>query len=412
MAGQTYTVKSGDTLSGIGSKLGVNYNQITGYRSGNPNLIYPGEVLTIPGGSPSGGAAPAPGYFQPSAPSAPSGGGGGQIGLTHDQIIKMQLDENNLPPQYYRSDAPGGSGGGLPAGPPPIDLNAIYQTALNSPEIKAAQAAINATQKQIDDRKAALATAKAGINDNPFYAEATRVGKISKLEDAANNDISNFEQQLSTNQGSLTKLQASAENTVNIAGKQYDINNQQYQQKLTQFNNLISAGALTYAKPGDVQTLSQQTGIAPSLIQSIIQKQQQGEIKPQVITATDAAGNVTFAVVDTNTGQVINKQSLGTIGQPQKVAAGSAGTASNKNLAGQFTDFVSSVKPITNGSTKVLQFPQIVAQFAPYMSLQDIYKNYSNTSLGKKYGAPKESAALINSIYKTARSGATPDSGY
>ncbi len=50
---QTYTVKSGDTLSAIGAKYGVNYNQITGYKSGNPNLIYPGEVLTIPDASPS-----------------------------------------------------------------------------------------------------------------------------------------------------------------------------------------------------------------------------------------------------------------------------------------------------------------------------------------------------------------------
>ena len=43
-----YTVKSGDTLSGIGAKLGVDWHKITGYRSGNPNVIRPGEVLNIP----------------------------------------------------------------------------------------------------------------------------------------------------------------------------------------------------------------------------------------------------------------------------------------------------------------------------------------------------------------------------
>ena len=59
----TYTVKSGDTLSGIAAKFGVSVGQISGYRSGNPNLIYPGEVLTI-GGAPSVPAEPAP------APSA------------------------------------------------------------------------------------------------------------------------------------------------------------------------------------------------------------------------------------------------------------------------------------------------------------------------------------------------------
>lgn len=55
-AGRTYTVQAGDTLSGIASKLGVSTGAISGYRSGNPNLIYPGEVLKINGGN----AAPKP----------------------------------------------------------------------------------------------------------------------------------------------------------------------------------------------------------------------------------------------------------------------------------------------------------------------------------------------------------------
>lgn len=49
--GIKYTVQSGDNLSTIAQRFGVSINQITGYRSGNPNLIYPGEVLTIGGAS-------------------------------------------------------------------------------------------------------------------------------------------------------------------------------------------------------------------------------------------------------------------------------------------------------------------------------------------------------------------------
>ena len=48
----TYIVKSGDTLSGIGSKLGVNWQSIAsanGIKS--PYTIYPGQKLIIPGGS-------------------------------------------------------------------------------------------------------------------------------------------------------------------------------------------------------------------------------------------------------------------------------------------------------------------------------------------------------------------------
>lgn len=42
---RSYIVQSGDTLSSIARHLGVSQSSIRGYRSGNPNLIYVGEVL-------------------------------------------------------------------------------------------------------------------------------------------------------------------------------------------------------------------------------------------------------------------------------------------------------------------------------------------------------------------------------
>lgn len=47
--GIKYTVRAGDTVSGIAAAYGVPTSAISGFRSGNPNLIYPGEVLTIGG---------------------------------------------------------------------------------------------------------------------------------------------------------------------------------------------------------------------------------------------------------------------------------------------------------------------------------------------------------------------------
>lgn len=48
----TYTVKSGDTLSGIAAKYGTTYQKIAADNGiKNPNLIYPGQVLTINTGS-------------------------------------------------------------------------------------------------------------------------------------------------------------------------------------------------------------------------------------------------------------------------------------------------------------------------------------------------------------------------
>lgn len=51
-SGTTYTVKKGDTLSGIASKYGTTYQKIAADNGiNNPNLIYPGQVLKINGGS-------------------------------------------------------------------------------------------------------------------------------------------------------------------------------------------------------------------------------------------------------------------------------------------------------------------------------------------------------------------------
>lgn len=49
-AAVTYTVKPGDTLSGIAAKYGVSYMDIARANNiPNPDLIYPGQVFTIPG---------------------------------------------------------------------------------------------------------------------------------------------------------------------------------------------------------------------------------------------------------------------------------------------------------------------------------------------------------------------------
>lgn len=45
---KTYTVKSGDTLSGIAAKYGTDYRTLAKANGlANPNVIYPGQVLVI-----------------------------------------------------------------------------------------------------------------------------------------------------------------------------------------------------------------------------------------------------------------------------------------------------------------------------------------------------------------------------
>lgn len=85
--GRTYTVQAGDTLSGIAAKLGVPTSAITGYRSGDPNLIYPGEVLSVNGGTTTSGRT----YTVRSGDTL--SGIAAQYGTTYQQLAAR----NNIP---------------------------------------------------------------------------------------------------------------------------------------------------------------------------------------------------------------------------------------------------------------------------------------------------------------------------
>jgi|GEM_PF-4101970 len=82
-----YTVKKGDTLSAIAKRFGVKISDITGYRSGNPNLIYPGETLTIRSLSATPGVEPSIGKQTRITPKRLQGE------YTADQLRQMGFSE-------------------------------------------------------------------------------------------------------------------------------------------------------------------------------------------------------------------------------------------------------------------------------------------------------------------------------
>lgn len=51
-------------------------------------------------------------------------------------------------------------------------------------------------EKQLADKQKALTVAMSNINDNPWYSEATRTGKLAKLNDVAQVDIGNLQAQI------------------------------------------------------------------------------------------------------------------------------------------------------------------------------------------------------------------------
>lgn len=81
----TYVVQPGDTLSAIARRLGLrSYRELTGYRSGNPNLIFPGEVLSY--------ASPAPGASLAGQGTAREGQHSGSVSTSPPPAP----DQNNL----------------------------------------------------------------------------------------------------------------------------------------------------------------------------------------------------------------------------------------------------------------------------------------------------------------------------
>ena len=198
-----------------------------------------------------------------------------------------------------------------------VDLNKIYETALNDPELKA-------LEKQLAERQTARDTAEADINDNPYYTEATRVGKIAKLDEKANDEINTLKSQIDSKK-------ADAQVKVNIATQQYNIDSNEYQKNLSKLNLLISSGAIIGASSSDIAQIAVATGMSTEMVKSIIDTTKQGQIQTSVTTNTDDNGNVTVSVINTKTGEVVAQNSLGAIGNKQ-----TSGTGNNYKVGSEY----------------------------------------------------------------------------
>jgi len=279
------------------------------------------------------------------------------------------------------------SGPPAPSQTPSIDLQSVYDQAFKTPEIDTANVGVSDVQAEIDTAQKAYDEAVAAINDNPLYSAATLTGKVSKLQSKFNADLNRLQNKKAMAQDNLAKLRADAEIKVNLAMKQYDINRQEYKDQLDLFNNLLSMGALTNASGSTIAQYAVATGIPTEMIQNIVNKQKRDEIKPQVITSTDDAGNVTVAIIDTYTGEVINKTSLGSIGKADKPTKPT--TAENKEM------YVNQAKVDARNGVTLQQMLQI---YSPnYLSEDEVYSIYNANSVEGQggYGPAKESPETL-----------------
>lgn len=183
----TYKVKKGDTLSKIAAEQGVSINDIKGYRSGNPDLIYEGEELSF----------------------GPAGSTGGSNTFNGKDVSGMDIKDLSAQMAQEYGEEPDDTDG------PSIDtyksdydtyktkreeafqnLKGIttdtFNTEYDSRELSKKKERIGELDSSIADLRAARDADLAEVKKNPNLSAAQMTGDVKKQADYYNNQINNL----------------------------------------------------------------------------------------------------------------------------------------------------------------------------------------------------------------------------
>lgn len=251
-----------------------------------------------------------------------------------------------------------------------LNLPELYKNLMSGEDIKGKQAELDSLERQFTE-------AKAKINDNPYLSEATRVGRIAKLEQLHGDRTKNIRDELATKRADI-------ETQLNLELKQFDINSQQAEQALQRFNTLLDSGALDNASGEDIATLTRATGIPSSMLYSAINANKKKNEKVELIKSEDDNGVVTVTAIDQN-GNVVNQQSLGAIGNKQ----GSGGSSSQK---------INEVEVVNELIKDVRSGQGVSAVFRTYTGLLDPNQILSIYNANSPHGRAKESQSELEAL--------------
>ena len=116
----------------------------------------------------------------------------------------------------------------------------------------------------------------------------------------------------------------------------------------------------------------------------------------------DPGADILFTTSNEGITQIGFRNADGTVRVESYGTRISSGTISDtKALRNQFD----SSATIGSGNT----FPDLVEQYAPVMSLEEIYQAYANSEMGKQYGSPKEDTRVLKLVYDVARGNKTEE---
>lgn len=277
-----------------------------------------------------------------------------------------------------------GSGVSSGGGQSSYNVQQEYDKLYKDLGIDTLKADVDAKQAEITARRQRLADAQGLINENPFYAEATRTGKLRRLEEQAQADITNIEREQALLQAKVDEANQQLATKTNLSAKQYEIDRQAKQDSVSELNALLQSGADLGGL--NIDEFAARTGMSSQTIQALVAATQAQEIKPSVIQSTDDAGNVTVTVIDQNTGAIVGQQSLGRVG---KATSSGSGKASEAEVGRYYTDSLRS--DVASG----LGVRQVFQLYSGYLDPNQIIQIYNaNSPHGIAKETPEELAAF------------------
>lgn len=230
-----------------------------------------------------------------------------QQGVSSQQFNNYINQQNQQAPKPAPAPSPAAApsapsmpgGAGVPSGinitnPQVPNLPEIYQRLFKESGVDAIQGELSTKEKQFNE-------AKMGINDNPFLSEATRVGRLEKLQMKYNDDTASLRNDVATKKADI-------EMQLNLQTKQFDINSQAAQQALNQFQVLLDSGALNNASGEDIASLTYSTGLSSTMISSAIQSNKVKGYQSSVQTFDDGVNEGYQVLTIDAFGNIVNSQ--------------------------------------------------------------------------------------------------------
>jgi hypothetical protein len=262
----------------------------------------------------------------------------------------------------------GGAGAGLSTMPtqPTLNLPELYESLYASSGIRDLEADYSNKEKQFIE-------AKGMVNDNPFLSEGSRVGREAKLEQLFGERTANLKKDIATKKADI-------ETKLNLETKQFDINSQQAQQAMSQFNTLLSMGALDNASADEIATLTRTTGLSSNMISSAVSNMRQKNMPTSVIQFDDGT-NQGFAVINPQTGEIISKQNIGA----------SKPSSSGSGILDESRQFELDQKQAPSYAAQAAKsgktLKDMLSFYGQWLDPQQIYTIYNSNS---QYGSAKE----------------------